>query len=214
MEVSMVMTYNSLVTEIKSYLNRSDIDVINNIPNFIYQAEQKLCRDSVNIGFEQYVVGNFIQSQSVYPKPGRWRRNITFNYGTGAGNNTRNQVYLRKYEYVRAYWPDSTLVGLPQYYCDYGFNNFLIAPTPDSTYPFEYSYLELPQPLSINNQTNWLTNYAPDVLLFACLLQATPFLKDDERIPMWKEVYKDGVDSINGQDRQRIFDRTSNVEAD
>lgn len=210
----MIMTYNSLINEIQDYANRTDAGFINEIPNFIYQAQQKLCRESKNIGFEEYVVGNFTNGVSVYPKPGRWRRNITFNYGTGNLNNTRNQVYLRKYEFVRAYWPDSTQLGLPLYYCDYGFNNFLIAPTPNANYPFEYSYLELPSILSINNQTNWLTNYAPDVLLYGCLLQAMPFLKDDERIPIWKDQYKEGLDSINSQDDQRLLDRTSNVTAD
>jgi hypothetical protein len=210
----MVMTYNTLVNEITSYLNRNDADTLSNIPNFIYQAEQRICRESKNIGFEQYVVGNFIPGTSVYAKPGRWRRNITFNYGTGINNNTRNQVYLRSYEYVRAYWPDATQLGNPLYYCDYGFNNFLIAPTPIANYPFEYSYLELPQPLSINNQTNWLTNYASDALLFGCLLQAIPFLKDDERIPMWSQAYASAVASINEQGDQRVLDRTSNRTSD
>lgn len=210
----MVMTFNNLVTEIANYLDRNDTETLNRIPNFIYQAEQLLCRQCENLGTERYIVGNFINGQSVYPKPGRWRRNLTFNYGTGTGNNTRNQVYLRKYEYVRAYWPDSTQTGLPLYYSDYGYNNILIAPTPNGTYPFEWAYLELPEPLSLAVQTNWFTNYAPDLLLVACLLQAMSFLKNDERIPMWKQQYAEGVESIKAQDKERLVDRTTNVRAD
>ncbi len=210
----MVMTYNSLVAQITSYLNRNDASTIAQIPNFIYQAEQRICRESKNIGLEQYVEGNFTPGVSVYPKPARWRRNITFNYGTGVGNNTRNQVFLRTYEYVRAYWPDSTQLAPPLYYSDYAYTHFLIAPTPDAAYPFEFSYLELPEPLNIGVQTNWLTNYAPDALLYASLLEAVPFLKNDERVPVWQNYYDRALASLNNQDDQRIVDRTSNRGAD
>jgi len=163
----MVMTYNSLVEQITNYLNRTDTSTINEIPKFIYQAEQKICRETKNIGLEQYVVSNFIPGTSVYPKPGRWRRNITLNYGTGGGqNNFRNQIYLRKYEYIRSYWPDSTILGPPLYYSDYAYTNFLVAPTPDQAYPFELAYLELPALLTAAQQTNWITNYAPDLLFY------------------------------------------------
>lgn len=210
----MVMTYNSLVSQIEAYLDRNDKDTINQIPNFIYQAEQRIARESKNIGLVQYITGNFTVGVSVYPKPARWRRNITFNYGTGTQNNTRNPVFLQTYEYVRNYWPDPTQTGAPKFYSDYGFSNFLIAPTPDQTYPFELGYLELPTPLSANNQNNWLTDYAPDVLLYATLLEAIPYLKDDERYQLWTDKYNTAIGSLNAQDDQRVVDRQSNRGAD
>jgi hypothetical protein len=205
------MTYDSLVAEIKSYLDRTDASTTDRIPDFISQAEQRIARESKNLGIETYVVGTFIPSVSVYPKPARWRRNLSLNFGTGTPANTRNQLYLRKYEYLRQYWPDSTLTGTPKYYSDYGYNNFLIAPTPDSAYPFEYCYLQLPEPITSTNQTNWLTNYAPDVLLYACLLEAVPFLKNDERIPVWEKYYDRALSSLEAQNEMRLEDRASNA---
>lgn len=210
----MVMTYNSLVAQVTSYLNRTDTATLDQIPNFIYQAEQRICRESKNVGLEVYVTGTFITNNSVIAKPARWRRNITFNYGTGVLNNTRNTILLRSYEFCRAYWPDPTLSAPPKFYADYGYYNLLIVPTPDQAYPFELGYLQLPDPISPNNQTNWITNYAPDVFLYATLLEAMPFLKDDERIPVWKEYYDRGLSSLNQQDDQRIYDRSGNRSAD
>lgn len=208
------MTYNSLVAQVTSYLNRTDTATLDQIPNFIYQAEQRICRESKNVGLEVYVTGTFITNNSVIAKPARWRRNITFNYGTGVLNNTRNTILLRSYEFCRAYWPDPTLSAPPKFYADYGYYNLLIVPTPDQAYPFELGYLQLPDPISPNNQTNWITNYAPDVFLYATLLEAMPFLKDDERIPVWKEYYDRGLSSLNQQDDQRIYDRSGNRSAD
>jgi hypothetical protein len=210
----MTMTYNSLVLQIESYLNRNDADTIAQIPNFIYQAEQRICRESKNVGLVVYVTSAFLPGNSVISKPGRWRRTLTFNYGTGALFNTRNQLYLRSYEYLRAYSPDSTLTGKPLYYSDYGYTHWLVAPTPDIDYPFEIGYLELPEPLSIAVQTNWLTNYAPDLLLYGCLLEAIPFLKNDERIPVWQNLYDRALASVENQDTLRLEDRASNRSAD
>lgn len=210
----MSMTYNSLVSQVEAYLDRTDASTIAQIPGFILNAEQRIARESKNIGLEQYISGNFIVGLSVMPKPARWRRTLSLNFGNGAGNNVHNQLFLRSYEFLRNYWPNPTLTDAPKFYSDYGYNNILIAPTPDVAYPFEWSYLELPAALTLTNQTNWLTNYAPDVLLYATLLEAIPYLKDDERIPVWTGMYERGLKSLNDQDDQRILDRASNRGSD
>lgn len=200
--------------QIMTYLKRTDVETFYQQLNFLSQAEQRICRESKNIGLETYVSSTFTPGVSVIPKPGRWRRNITFNFGTGADNNIRNQLYFRNYEYIRLFWPDPTVTGVPQYYSDYGYYNLIIAPTPDQAYPFEYAYLQLPAQLSTSNQTNWLTDYAPDVLFYAILLEAVPFLKNDERIPVWENAYARGLASLNNQDDLRKADRSSDDGAD
>ena len=207
-------TYNSLVAQVMDYLDRTDADTLAEVPNFIYQAQQRICRESKNIGLEQYVTGFFIPGTSVYPKPARWRRTITFNFGSGAGFNNVNQLFLRGYDYIRNYWNNPVLQAPPVYYSDYGYDHLLVGPTPDQAYPFEYAYLELPVPLSVVVQTNWLTNNVPDLLLYATLLEAVGFLKNDERIPVWTAYYVRGLQSLNNQDNQRVVDRTSNRDAD
>lgn len=210
----MSMTYNSLVEQVLSYLDRSDDSTRNQIPNFVNQAQQRICRESKNVGLEVYVTGNFTPGLAVYPKPARWRRNITFNCGIGPENEERVPIKLRTYEYLISFWPDRRKTGVPEFYSDYSYTNFIVAPTPDTAYPFEYSYLELPATLSPINQTNWLTDFAPDVLLYATLMEAIPFLKDDERIATWQTLYAAAIASLNHQDDLRITDRQSDREAD
>ncbi len=210
----MTLTYNSLVADILSYLNREDTQTTNMIPTFISNAEQRICREAETIGTESYVVGAFIAGTAVYPKPGRWRRTLAINFGTGATFDVRNQLYQRDYDTLRNYWPDDTVQGVPKFYADYGYSNLIFAPTPDDAYPFELCYLELPEQLSVANQTNWLTNYAPDVLLYASLLETASFLKDDERIPVWESYYGRAIASLKNQNHSRLLDRVSSVESD
>lgn len=208
------MTYNSLVIQIENYLNRLDAETLAQIPNFISQAEQRICREVETIGTEAYVVANFIHGTSVYPKPGRWRRTLAVNYGSGVTFNSRTPVFERSYDYIRNYWPDDSITAAPQFYADYGYSNWLFAPTPDQDYPFEIAYLQLPEQLTLSNQTNWITDYAPDVLLYASLLEAMPFLKNDERIPVWQGYYTAGITSLKTQNHSRLLDRQSNIQAD
>lgn len=210
----MNMTYTSLFNQILAYLDRTDIDTSNQVPNFIFLAQQRICREAITIGIEAWVTSNFIPNLPVFPKPSGWRRSITLNVGTGSGNNSRTPIPLRSYEYGILYAPDTTVTGLPQFYSDKGYTNIQVFPTPDKAYPFEYAYLQLPPPVTLQNQTNWITDFAPDVLLYATLLEAVPYLKDDERVPIWENMYQKGIASLNGQDQLRTDDRQSERKSD
>ena len=215
----MVMTYNSLVLQIQAETERTDSNAtgtgfVNQIPNFIAFAQQRMCRDSKSLLLEQYVIGTFTVDNPVIPKPGRWRRSITMNYGTGPGNFVVNIVQLRSYEFLRLYWPNPTTTAPPLFYSDYGFDHILIAPTPDAAYPFEYGYLELPQPITMANQVNSLTNIAPDVLFAACMVEATQFLKNFGQASFWEQEYQTKLAPFNQQDDLRVIDRTADRKAD
>jgi hypothetical protein len=48
--------------------------------------------------------------------------------------------------------------------------------------------------------SNWLTLNAPDVLLYGALLEAEPFIKNDERIALWLNAYNGAVKKIQDAD--------------
>ena len=205
--MSFELTYQSLYDTILSYLERNDLDVKDNIPVFIMLGQRRIAKDSKTLGLEVYMTGNFTPNNGVLVKPNRWRNTLTFNAGSGAGFNTRNQLLLRSYEYCREYWPDDTLIGFPKYYCDYGYNNWLVVPTPDQAYPFEVAYYESAQPIDETNQTNWLTINAPELLIYSSLLEAMIFIKDDERVQTYKQFYIEALVSLNVEDKGRLTDR-------
>jgi hypothetical protein len=118
-------------------------------------------------------------------------------------------IFARAYEYCRSYWPNEAQTGAPQFYADYDYQNWLITPTPSTVQTLEVLYYEQPALLGDDLQTNWLTEYAPDVLLYATLLEATPFLKKDERIQTWQAMYDRAAQALNGEDLKRIMDRTA-----
>jgi hypothetical protein len=121
----------------------------------------------------------------------------------------RTPLLPRSYEYLRGYWPDMSVQDDPLYYADYDYYHWLVAPTPRFPYPVELNYYELPPLLDAGNQTNWLTDLAPSLLLHKCLVNLSPFLKNVEATQAWMAMYAQSAQAITGQDIDKINDRTS-----
>lgn len=204
MPTAAVMTYDSLVENIQSYLERTDTATIDKIPLFIMLAEQTIASQIKFLGNLTVNTSTMTQGDNVINKPARWHKTVSMNI-TVAGK--RYPVLLRRYEYLREYWPDPALESVPKFYCDYDYTHWLVAPTPDDDYNFEVLYYERLQPLDSSNQTNWFTIYAPQALLYGSLLQAMPFLKNDDRVPMWQAMYQQAMDVLVAEDKLRVADR-------
>ena len=195
------MTYNSLVQDLQDYCERSDEPFENQIPRFIMLAENRIASESKPLGFLRVMGGTL--NGNVLVKPVRWRKTRSFSLLIGA---ERKYLYERGYEFCRSYWPDSSKVDVPYYYADYDYEHFFIAPTPDLQYAFELQYYERPEPLSTVNQTNWTTQYAPQLLTYATLMEAMPFLKTSERIPEFQALYDRALAAIVKEDQSRSID--------
>lgn len=204
MTAAAVMTYDSLVENIRTYLERTDDATLEKIPLFIMLAEQVIAAELKILGNLTVQTSNLVTGENIIDKPARWHKTVSMNV-TVAGK--RQPVLLRKYEYIRNYWPNPAETGVPLYYCDYDYTHWLIGPTPDDDYVFEVLYYERTQPLDSSNQTNWFTQYAPQALLYGSLLQAMPFLKNDERIPMWQAQYSTVMNVLRAEDKLRVADR-------
>jgi len=210
------MTFTSLKEDMRRYLERgnaADTEVFAQIPRLITLAERSLARAIKVQGFIVPYITTLQAGVSVYAKPARWRETVSMNYGgnaafTDAGNN-RRQLFPRVLEYLRTYWPNSDERDVPEFFADYDYNHWLIAPTPVAAFNWEVVLYQLPPLLGDDNGTNWLTDYAPNALLYRCLLEASPFLKNDERIQTWQNLYTAELGALDTEDLQNIANRES-----
>lgn len=207
-----VMTYTSLKEDVRRYLERGSVEdtvVYEQIPRLIMLAQRAIADKMKIQGLITVVSSAMVAGQFAYTKPDRWRQTVSMLFGTGAGGVVANPIFPRSYEYCRFYAPNPTVRGVPKFYSDYDYTHWLIVPTPVAAYPWEISYYELPPLLADAVQTNWVTDYAPNALLYRTLLEAAPFLKNDERIPTWENMYNDSLSNLNIQDIQKIVDRSA-----
>jgi hypothetical protein len=202
------MTYSSLLEDVRRYLERgftaeSDQIVYEQLPRLITLGERRIARELKLQGFSRVMTTPLQAGVSTYLKPDRWRDTISMTVGG-------RPVFARSYEYLRNYWPDEAETAQPEFYADYDYQHWLFAPTPPSALTLEVLYYEQPRLLDDEFQTNWLTEYAPDLLLYATLLEASPFLKNDERIGTWQNMYDRAAQALSGEDLKRIMDRSAN----
>ena len=136
----------------------------------------------------------------------------------------KDQTYLT--EYVgRLTGPEGDLTGqdvtgLPKYYAMFGgatgltdstSGGLYLAPTPDANYRFRIYYNAMPVALSGSNTTTYLSNYMPQILLYACLVEAYGFLKGPmDMLTLYENKYKTGIQQFAGMQigRRRRDDYT------
>jgi hypothetical protein len=206
--MSYTMTYDSLLTDVRNYLERgftaeSDAIVFEQIPRLITLAERRISTELKIQGFIRAVQTPLSVGVSIYQKPDRWRDTISMEVNGKI-------LFARAYEFLRTYWPDPTATAAPEFYADYDYFRWLIVPTPNAVTTLDVIYYEQPRLLGDDFQTNWITAYQPRLLLYATMIEAAPFLKNDERVATWQSLFDREAQSIDGEDLKRILDRSSN----
>lgn len=206
------MTYMTLLEDMEEYCERHEPDFLEQRARFVMMAENRIAAEARGLGLMRTVTDDLVSGQAYLTKPGRWRETVSLSIGTGSGNNTRVFLRERSYEYCRTYWPDATQTSTPKFYGDWDYEHFVVSPTPSSALPYELIYHERPQPLDDTNQTNWTTQYAPQLLLYACLLETQTYLKRDDRIEIFSKEYDRALKQVEFEQKRRLHDRTMLVE--
>lgn len=191
-----ITTYAELQTAVADWLNRSDLTAA--IPNFISLAEAQLNRE---LRHRKMVTRATLTVSSSYVNtPSDWLENIRFQLNTNPVTplvfSTPEQLLEDSQVYITS--------GQPMFFTVAG-TQLQVLPAPDTSYSAELMYYAKIPALSISNTTNWLLTEAPDIYLYATLVQSAPYLKEDERIGTWAGLYQKLLSDIEVADeRARI----------
>ena len=215
------MDYNSLTQQIEDYSNRTDQFFIDQIPDFINQGVSRIYSEARSIGFQKIApANNFTVDSPLIPKPIDWKETISLSYILPGANPTTNYVLPRTYEFCKTYSPNPDTRGDPLFYADYsmptsnvGSGQIFITPTPALAFTYELIYLSLPL-FNQGNPVNFLTDKYPSLLLYACLFESIPYLKDDERIATFEALYARALKDLLVDTKERYTDRLSKRDKD
>lgn len=97
--------------------------------------------------------------------------------------------------FLRDYWPDASQTGTPKYYAWKDDQTILLAPSPDSV-TLEMAYTVRIPTLSVHQETNWLSEYTPDLLQAALLVEAAQWTKDAEMVALYNERYGAALNAV------------------
>ena len=208
------MDYNSLKNQIIAYTNRNEAAFVDNIPYLIEQAMSRIYSEAKTLGFQITINGVMTEGIPFIEKPPDYKMTINLQYV-----NNANYIFLldRSYEFCVSYWPNVAVRSAPIFYSpdlDVPQNNgakplIYISPTPDANYPYKLTYLSFPPVFNEQKSQNFLTDKYPNLLVYACLKEAIPFLKSDERTALFDSLYKEALQDVNRDTQERYTDRVT-----
>jgi len=77
-----------------------------------------------------------------------------------------------------------------------------LGPNPDAVYTTSMLYYKTFTALSESNTTSEMLTNNPDVYLYGTLLEAEPFIMNDQRVPLWLAAFEKAVNDIQNQDNR------------
>ena len=192
-----ITTYTQLKTAISNWLDRDDLDAV--IPDFITLAEHQMERVVRHYKMVERSSGALDSQYSAVPAD--WLETIRMSISDG---NTSKVDQTSLTDLMDKREAGLNQVGRPRFYAHAG-ESFELYPTPNQTYNIELMYYQKIPALSTSQATNWLLDFAPDAYLYGSLMQAAPYLGEDERVAVWNGLYNSAISSINAQNEKSRY---------
>jgi len=174
----MSFTKATLTTAIQDYTDNSETTFVNNIPNFVKAAEEKILK-SVDLDyFRKNVTSALTSSDEFLTVPTDYLASFSLQITT---SGSESFLLQKDVNFLREYTPASSTTGLPKYYARFDEDNFILAPTPDSNYTIQLNYFYRPASLTAgaDSGTTWISTNAPFALLYGSLVEAYTFMKGE-----------------------------------
>ena len=189
-----ISTYSELQTAVANWLDRDDLTA--RIPEFIALAEARFNRILRLRSMEAKYTANTVAGQRNLALPANYiqMRNFQVN-----GNPLTTLSYVTPEIYDRL-WGGSTS-GTPKFYTILA-NEVSFGPIPATVMEVEMLFYKKFDNLSVTTTTNLLLTDGPDIYLYGSMLEAEPFIMNDERVPLWATALERAVTDMQEQDNK------------
>ena len=198
-------TYATLTQAILDYTETDTNVLTSTITNdFIENAEFKILREVPIDAYKKQSIGNLVTGQNTINVPAKtlFVKGVQVYDSTSAATGANTWLEKKDESYLQEYVPstESTARAKPKYYAMFGgatgvsdttSGRLFLAPAPDTTYTFKIHYEAIPDGLSSSNTTTYVSQYFPNGLLYACLVEAFSFLKGPiDMLTLYENKYK------------------------
>ena len=201
-------TYAELQTAVANWLDRDDLT--DRIPEFIALAEARMnraLRIAIMLNVDQTTLGGaaaLVAGTRDYALPSGYLQMQDFHLRT-------SPIITLSYitpENMNRMWAGSQN-GIPKSYTIFSDNStgtpiksVRLGPAPASDYDYSITFYKKIDALSDANTTEAMLTNNPDVYLYGALLEAEPFLMNDQRVQLWSTALREAINEIQLQDNR------------
>jgi len=192
----MSFTLTTLKQSIQDWTQNSETTFVNELDFIIINAEERIFK-SVDLDyFRKNVTGSMSSGNQFLQKPSDYLASFSLSFVNASSEN----VFLlqKDVNFIQEYNPNPSTTGSPKYYASYDVDNYIVAPTPDSNYTVELHYFYRPASITTDDSgTTWISENAPDALLYACLVEAYTFMKGEaDMLALYTQRYGEAISRL------------------
>ena len=198
--------YANLVTDIRNYTEvDSNVLTAAIINRIIEDAEFKILREVPIDAYKKQSIGNLVTGQTTINVPAKtlFVKGVQVYTSTSAATGANTWLEKKDESYLQEYIPAETSTGTPKYYAMFGgatgttdttSGRLFLAPAPSSTFVFKIHYEAIPNSLVTDTSGTYISQYFPNGLLYACLVEAYGYLKGPmDMLTLYENKYKQEV---------------------
>lgn len=180
-----IQTYADLQASVGRWLKRNNLS--DAAADFITLAEARLNR---RLRVRQMRTSmSLTPTQPLVSLPGDYNEMIRVDYA-GKKLDFTSENIADSYMNQGGDWRQFTIAG----------NNLWLLTYVDGSSKLTMHYYQQLEALSDSNTSNWLLEDGPDIYLYASLLEAEPYIKNDDRIPVWRAALETAMADISAND--------------
>jgi len=178
----MSFTYDQLKQAIQDYTENTETTFVNNLDIFIKNAEERILKNVQLTLFRKNATANLTASNKYLVAPSDYLAPFSLSFTDGSSD----KIFLeyKDVNFIQEFTPNPATTGSPRYYALFDVDNFIIGPTPDSSYAVELHYFYRPASLTVgaDDGTTWLSTNAEVALLYGSLVEAYTYMKGEADI--------------------------------
>jgi hypothetical protein len=174
----MSFTYTQLQTAIQDFAENTETSFVNNLPIFIRAAEDRIFTLVDLELFRKNATSTLTNNDPFLSVPSDYLAPFSLQITT---SGSEDFLLHKDVNFVQQYHIDYGANATPKYYAIYDVDNFILGPTPDQAYTVELHYYYRPASITAGAGagTSWLSENAPNALLYGSLVEAYTYMKGE-----------------------------------
>lgn len=209
----MSFTYATLKTAIQDYTDNAESTFVSNLALFIREAEERIFKNVQLSLFRKNVSGNTTASNKYLNIPSDFLAPFSLSV---VNESAHEFLEYKDVNFVQSFTPNPATTGTPRYYSLFDISNFILAPTPDAVYTAELHYYYRPASLTAgaDSGTTWLSENAPNAMLYGSLVEAYTFMKGDpDLLNTYNQRFSEAIVSLKnfGEAKEVTDDYTTGM---
>ena len=201
------MNYSELLDNVRNYTEVTSDVLSNTVVNvFLVNIENQIERLLDSDAQRRYATTTFEANNAFLDVSGpeggfRFARGLQIHAadGTITWMEQRDTTFIDEYAVERS-TTDVNFTGQPKYWANWDATTLIVAPTPNVAYTVEMWYDETAERLGngagTTSTTTFISNNAPEVLLYGTLSEAFSYLKNDKDMQLYTQKFQTALQAF------------------